>query len=1523
MLKQSFRRFLLLLVVLVGGFNPSFSQDVSSANWFFGSNPNSIQFTRPLFDAEVITLPNTLGSAGGAVATDPVKSQVLFYTDGINVYNQNDVLLNAGTPLAGSTTRNQGTAICHDPADPEMDNSRILIFTINDAGIISQSAFDKSNSFSSAFPLPPDGAMAEINSPANLPGTVLSDGMVIIPNSTETGFWLITHNAGQASYNITQIDNAGIATIAQTTIAGSPTTVNNLTYHRATNRIGVSPGNGENIVLLDIDLATGAISDSGIDLSFLSSAGSSVYDMDWITSGDSLYVSGDFGNATDNLFRVNLLATPIDDSSIDTVLTVDVNNSFGLQYGPDGFLYHLYEAASDGEFKIGRVEIPDTTDIRQIIYNPIAFREPTTFNDIDFQARQFPSFLPRYDLIQNIDFTFSGTCANVPTYFFPQVVPDIDAIQWDFGDMQGAANGISPNYTYVAAGPFDVSMTVTINGVPRTVTKTITIQDFELTLQIDPMQQYWCPEDFPVSYTATATGANGASAIIRWSNQTAAEANATTAFDEAGTYYVVATDPATGCEAYMEQQVIEYGTVNNFANAWYFGSNAGIDFNPLFDQDDPDFGTIQPIPPGDPDFLGGNLINFGPDNDLAEGFAIFCDQGGKPLVYSNGMEVYNRDNDLVEANLGGDPLATQSVFITQNPADATIYYIFYTKEVPNAAGSYEFGYAIFDLKLRNGGGDMARATDGTLITTTLFNCNTERITGNGAWVVVHEFGNNNFRSYPITTFGVGSPVISNVGRSHQLINGGSTARGYMKLNGTRLGVAISESLTDNFIDLFNFDLTTGAVTENLVLDIANETGEVYGLEFSTENIFATLRNSNGGTKILWWDLIDNTVDPTVPLDEAAANASIITVTDQNAIDLGAMQIGPDGVLYIANSGASNLASIGNPDTEPTDNASAEGEVNFTLSAPPALQARSTIGLPNFVDFNGSSQPQPSLQVNDGCQGDNIDLTVVNPLQDPDREIENYVVIIIDPNGTQLASIALDDENPSTTFGQTQLTGVYQAEFYILNECNNNVIQSVLTFTINELPRATIVSTTQPSDCGLNDGTATIDLLTAGGLTYSVSGATAVAAVGINGPANSIVIPNLSAGAYSLNVTANASGCRSTFPFTIDDPVAYQVQLVEASAADCNDENGLLSFSFTGGNFPTNYTWTIRNQANNSFVESGDETSVPATSLGAGTYTITVLDSDGCTVVGEAEITSPSLIAISTDPGPFSACDAADITINVTTDGAQPIELREIIGNVISDTPANNFSVLGDNDSIRVSNPAAGSGIYNYAVVAPGDLDGPCTNFVTISVSFGTSSPSPYRARVAICPDEVIFDRTFASFDNQPAGFQSVRWFNANGTEIIQTSPTDSVTNVAGYFYSIDGSQFYTFNTERVVAELTNLEGCITTSEINVIEDCQARINAPTAFSPNGDGINDGFILFPFLVDEEDFEFFLFNRWGELIFQTDDLRLMTEQGGWNGSYNNDTSRPLPGGGYAYKVVFKNSARPEEGTQEQRGGVTLIR
>lgn len=96
---------------------------------------------------------------------------------------------------------------------------------------------------------------------------------------------------------------------------------------------------------------------------------------------------------------------------------------------------------------------------------------------------------------------------------------------------------------------------------------------------------------------------------------------------------------------------------------------------------------------------------------------------------------------------------------------------------------------------------------------------------------------------------------------------------------------------------------------------------------------------------------------------------------------------------------------------------------------------------------------------------------------------------------------------------------------------------------------------------------------------------------------------------------------------------------------------------------------------------------------------------------------------------------------------------------------------------------------------------------------------------------------------------------------------------------------------------------------------QVDINAyiPNAFTPNIDDLNQEFKVFIPLLKE--FEMTIFNRWGEMVFQTNDI-----YEGWNGGLYNDLSKPLESATYVYRLVYKHI----NGEFVDRiGHVTLIR
>ncbi len=1459
------RRLFLLFIFLVGGLFQVSAQSYSNLNWYFGNSQRNFRFVRPNYTTENISLPNNLGTGGSAVATDPITGVLLFYTDGVTVYDAFD---NALSPnLNGNSTFNQGVVICTNPED----STETFIFT-NNGTTISRSVFDKTayGPGNPGFPSPGQGSLTTpLNDATGLPTGTLSEGMIIIPNSTLDGFWLISYDEATNNYNITSIDNAGTINTASVAIAGTPTSVANFSYNSFTNQIAVSPANPlEEVAILSIDPATGTLAFvSSIAGTNTSSLTSNIFDTEWSNNGDILYLSGNFGGAIDELMQINFTDTP---PTMRPVSGQSLSRSFGLQMGPDSTIYHLYEAGF-GQFRVGRINDPDSV-VALTLY------DPSPLGNQNFAGRQFPAFLPTIDPMTSADFTFAGICANVPTFFFPEINPPADSVIWDFGDgnFSRQINGIN---TYTAAGQYDVIMAAFLNGSVDSVTKTVDIIDFDIQISGFPQADTLCPEDFPRDYTATASGTNANSVTFRWSNNDAP--GATTTITEPGSYYVVATDP-NGCEAYSPLQVVEYRSIEQRAFIWYFGNNAGIDFNPL--SDDPP-GPAVPIPLNNPAIYdGGNQMQ------SSEGAAIYCDDNGNPIFYTNGESVFDREGNEFATLIGGDQTAAQSSFIVPFPGDATLYYIFLSKPTYSASGAfeYEFSYVIYDLKQRQGLGDVVRDVNGNVVSTVLYNGNTERITGNNNWVIVHEFGNNNFRAYPITALGLGNPVISNIGTSHTSTSA-TAGQGYMKLSNTgQLAVALSISSNENYVELFQFNNANGVVSRPVDLDFGTETGQVYGVEFSPDEnkLFATLRNAGGGTKIFWWEIDTTTVAGEVTDPDYIRN-SREEVTFEAGVDLGALQQGPDGQIYIAKDGAPNLATISNPNGIPGQTDPGYNSSGFALAG----GTSSTLGLPNFINQFNNAPSGLFLVVFNGCSGEQNDFSILNPVS-----LERYRWRINDDTGTEVLRSAVTDDGD---FSFTITTpGTYTAIVDIIPECStfdvpvNSVQQN---FTISPLPSFSILNASNPTGCGVNDGSFDINIASSGTFTYGISGPIGVSPVTVTAPIT-VNIPNLAAGGYTATVTNAITGCIQTEVIALTDPIGYTVN-ASTTRSDCDGNNGTIEVTANGA--PLDLTYILRLQANSAIVSTGTETvnvfSIPAT---IGTYVLELTDNVGCTTtIPNLTVTAPP-IANLTIPDEVIVCDNETALIIYSSTNALTINVSG------PSQPQFQNDNSADPDTVSVSLP----GIYTF--VAQGDGTTICDNVDALEVIFNAPSNNPFDSRFIICPDDPSPDNRTVTLPSPPTGFESVRWFESNGNEITG--------NRADYQFNAAGDSLIILNNGVITAELTNFFGCVTVADINIFEDCKARINAPTAFSPNGDGRNDSFSVFPVLVADEDFEIFIFNRWGELIFQSDQLDFT-----WNGTYNNESSRPLPGGTYAYRINFKSAAKPEEGIQEMRGGITLIR
>ncbi len=150
--------------------------------------------------------------------------------------------------------------------------------------------------------------------------------------------------------------------------------------------------------------------------------------------------------------------------------------------------------------------------------------------------------------------------------------------------------------------------------------------------------------------------------------------------------------------------------------------------------------------------------------------------------------------------------------------------------------------------------------------------------------------------------------------------------------------------------------------------------------------------------------------------------------------------------------------------------------------------------------------------------------------------------------------------------------------------------------------------------------------------------------------------------------------------------------------------------------------------------------------------------------------------------------------------------------------------------------------------------------------------------------------------------------------------TNLSTNAVTYLWDFgDGGTSTDVNGQHIYTELGTYTVCLTATNSNgcsdiycrqVIVEASGAVGVPNAFTPNGDGVNDILIVKGFGF--ADMQFLVFNRWGELVFQTDDPRI-----GWDGSYR---GREQEMEVYVY-VLQGNFA--DGNTFDLKGNVTLLR
>lgn len=352
-------------------------------------------------------------------------------------------------------------------------------------------------------------------------------------------------------------------------------------------------------------------------------------------------------------------------------------------------------------------------------------------------------------------------------------------------------------------------------------------------------------------------------------------------------------------------------------NIWYFGNQAGIDFN---------YNPPKAI-------LNSKM-------STSEGCSVGSDSSGNLLFYTDGTTVWNKNHDTMVNGWGlfGHSSSTQSALIV-NKDKSSIYYIFTSDCLPGMINSPGKGvcYSVVDMKLDGGNGVV------TLKNQLLFEFSCEKLTAvehynkRDIWIAAVKRLTDSIYVYKLSDSGLSNPIINiNPGAKvgiGQLVGG----VGQMKFSSNGEYLAYINHFDTNFIELsevhvLNFNNKTGKLAQPRVIFGFPALSGIYGLEFSPNSRILYI----GARKSFYQ----------IPISKIKDSSDVKLISDYNQLGgnvfrIGAFQLASNGKIYIANSNDSIVSVINYPD-------SIGAKCAFSKNGIKLLNRLSYLGLPAFV-----------------------------------------------------------------------------------------------------------------------------------------------------------------------------------------------------------------------------------------------------------------------------------------------------------------------------------------------------------------------------------------------------------------------------------------------------------------------------------------------------------------------------------------------------------------------------------------------
>jgi gliding motility-associated-like protein len=456
-------------------------------NWIFGYGA-SVNFSGPIPVGSSNASINSNEST--ASVSDPSTGQLLFYTDGLKVWDANNDVMPNGSNLLGGfyNSCTQGALIVPFPED----NQRYYLFTLEELEALSLVPVIDNGLRYSVVDMTLNGGLGDVQvATLNTPlATDLTEKLIVIRSAEIQGFWVIAHKKNANEFLAWKIDACGVTAQPVVSAVGSnfasaPFGANEawsgaMDASPDGNRIGMPVDWSDRIEFFDFNKTTGVVSNpitvnvtddstppflrkygacfSPDGSKFYYTNMNSVYQLDLST-----YTSAAIASS------ITLIYSPL--------LEPNNNYCFQIEEAPNNRLY----VAIGNTARLDEISNPNLLGLGcGYVVNAVSFSPATCQLGLPaqvplggFAASSTITFLPDSCLQSSISFSIPSTSP-------------INQVNWNFGDPNSGANNssssLNPNHLFSETGTYQITASVDFECFSETLTQTITLVDCSDTI---------------------------------------------------------------------------------------------------------------------------------------------------------------------------------------------------------------------------------------------------------------------------------------------------------------------------------------------------------------------------------------------------------------------------------------------------------------------------------------------------------------------------------------------------------------------------------------------------------------------------------------------------------------------------------------------------------------------------------------------------------------------------------------------------------------------------------------------------------------------------------------------------------------------------------------------------------------------------------------------------------------------------------------------------------------------------------